>query len=218
MNKKNTITDKYYEMTNNDDDYYNNIKLALVGDSSVGKSSIMNKFTDDFFTNESIPTIGVDYKIRNIFRNSKHYKIQIWDTAGQERFRTITSSYYRSVVGIIIVFDIGNIDTFENVKMWISECKKYNSDAEIFLVGNKSELPNYLRKISKDNAEKYAKTIGCDYIEVSAKTGFNIDELFFKTIDQIIKKNPLKKEKSVKLQKYNTQTNPPTSNKKYCCN
>ena len=116
-------------------------KLLLIGDSSVGKSCFLLRFSDDSYVDSYISTIGVDFKIRTLEMDGKTIKLQIWDTAGQERFRTITSSYYRGAHGIIIVYDITDMESFNNVKQWLSEIDKYANDSvRKLLVGNKCDL------------------------------------------------------------------------------
>lgn len=116
-------------------------KLLLIGDSSVGKSCLLLRFADDSYVDTYISTIGVDFKIRTIDLDGKTVKLQIWDTAGQERFRTITSSYYRGAHGIIIVYDVTDMESFNNIKQWLSEIDRYASDNVCkLLVGNKCDL------------------------------------------------------------------------------
>lgn len=116
-------------------------KLLLIGDSSVGKSCLLLRFADDAYVDTYISTIGVDFKIRTVELDGKSVKLQIWDTAGQERFRTITSSYYRGAHGIIIVYDVTDMESFNNVKQWLSEIDRYASDSVCkLLVGNKCDL------------------------------------------------------------------------------
>ncbi|WBY58514.1 ras-related protein Rab-1B [Plasmodium yoelii yoelii] len=107
------------------DSYDSLFKILLIGDSGVGKSCLLLRFADDTYTDSYISTIGVDFKIKTIEIDDKIIKLQIWDTAGQERFRTITSSYYRGAQGIIIVYDVTDRDSFNNVKNWIIEIEKY---------------------------------------------------------------------------------------------
>ena len=123
-------------------------KILIIGDSSVGKSNILLRFSDNIFHETFLPTIGVDFKIKTVQLNNKTIKLQIWDTAGQERFKTITSAYYKGAHGIIIVYDITDKDTFNNVSSWIAEAKKHGgSNIVRMLVGNNCDLDNE-RKVS----------------------------------------------------------------------
>merc|ERR1712184_163282 len=122
-------------------DYDYLFKLLLIGDSGVGKSCLLLRFADDTYTDSYISTIGVDFKIRTVDLDTKTIKLQIWDTAGQERFRTITSSYYRGAHGIIIVYDITDVESFNNVRQWLFEIDRFASEnVNKLLVGNKCDL------------------------------------------------------------------------------
>jgi Ras-related protein Rab-1A len=154
-------------------------KLLIIGDSGVGKSSLMNRFSDNIFNETFINTIGVDFKIRTINMDGKVIKLQIWDTAGQERFRTIVSSYYRGAHGIMVVFDITNKESFENIPMWCEEIKKYASGSvKKILIGNKSDFESR-RQIAYSEAKELADSLSMDYIETSAKTALNVEKAFY---------------------------------------
>ncbi|KAK3434651.1 hypothetical protein EUGRSUZ_D02119 [Eucalyptus grandis] len=145
-------------------------KLLLIGDSGVGKSCLLLRFADDSYLESYISTIGVDFKIRTVEQDGKTIKLQIWDTAGQERFRTITSSYYRGAHGIIVVYDVTDQESFNNVKQWLSEIDRYASEnVNKLLVGNKCDL----------TAQKaFADEIGIPFMETSAKDATNVEQAF----------------------------------------
>ena len=153
-------------------------KLLLIGDSGVGKSSLLHRFADDIYTDSYISTIGVDFKIKTMVVEDKVVKLQIWDTAGQERFRTITSSYYRGAHGIIVVYDITDLDSFSNVKVWLGEIDRYASEnVDKLLVGNKCDLEGS-RQVSKEMAQEFAATLKINCIETSAKDASHVDDAF----------------------------------------
>jgi len=153
-------------------------KLLLIGDSGVGKSCLLLRFADDTYTDSYISTIGVDFKIRTIELDGKTIKLQIWDTAGQERFRTITSSYYRGAHGIIVVYDITDQESFNNVKQWLQEIERYACDnVSKLLVGNKSDL-TAKRAVAHDTAKAYSDQLGIPFLETSAKNATNVEQAF----------------------------------------
>jgi Ras-related protein Rab-1A len=169
-------------------------KLIIIGDTGIGKSCLLNRFSDDMYSDEYISTIGVDFKIRTIEIDGRVCKLQIWDTAGQERFRTITSSYYRGAHGIIIVFDITNPETFTNCEMWLNEVQRYASEnAKRILVGTKSDLADR-RKVAFSDAQEFTEKHGMEYIETSAKTGANVEVAFFNLAKQLCGTNRILKE------------------------
>jgi small GTP-binding protein len=156
-------------------------KIIAIGDSGVGKSSLITQYVDNIFTDSYISTIGVDFKIKTIEHLGKTIKLQIWDTAGQERFRTITTSYYRGANGIIIVFDKTNKQTFLNIDKWLDEVKYHSKEnVKIILIGNKSDLPDI--EVTEKEIIDFCKNNNMCYIETSAKTGNNVDNIFEKLI------------------------------------
>jgi len=160
-------------------------KLLLIGDSGVGKSCLLLRFADDTYTESYISTIGVDFKIRTVELDGKTIKLQIWDTAGQERFRTITSSYYRGAHGIIIVYDITDVESFNNVRQWLFEIDRFASEhVNKLLVGNKSDLVNK-RVVTKETATEFAEGLGIPFLETSAKNSTNVEEAFLTMAAQI---------------------------------
>mmetsp|Transcript_49193 Transcript_49193/g.76790 ORF Transcript_49193/g.76790 Transcript_49193/m.76790 type:complete len:202 (-) Transcript_49193:223-828(-) len=153
-------------------------KLLLIGDSGVGKSCLLLRFADDTYTESYISTIGVDFKIRTLELDGKTIKLQIWDTAGQERFRTITSSYYRGANGIIVVYDVTDNESFNNVKQWMNEIDKYASDkVNKMLVGNKCDLTSK-KVVDYDTGKELADSLGIPFLETSAKNSTNVEQAF----------------------------------------
>merc|ERR1711959_408368 len=153
-----------------DDEYDYLFKVVLIGDSGVGKSNLLSRFTRNEFNLESKSTIGVEFATRSIPVDSKTIKAQIWDTAGQERYRAITSAYYRGAVGALLVYDITKEVTFEDVKtMWLEELKA-NADDNIIimLVGNKKDL-GHLRDVSTQDGRTFAQQHTLSFIETSAQ-------------------------------------------------
>ena len=163
-------------------------KLLLIGNSSVGKSCILLRFSDNIFNDNFLPTIGVDFKIRTFDLQSKTIKMQIWDTAGQERFKTITSSYYRGAHGVILVYDITDRQSFKDLENWLLETEKHASEDIIkVLVGNKNELES-ARAVTYAEGKKYAENNGMEFFETSAKNNVNIEEAFFTVARKIKEK------------------------------
>ena len=160
-------------------------KILLLGDSSVGKTCFLMRYTDNTFQEIHMSTIGLDYKLKNVqLDDGKMVKIQIWDTAGQDRFRSITKNYYKGAHGIILIYDITNQKTFENVKNWINQIKEEVSNkVTIILVGNKIDDEDH-RVVSTEQGEKMAKDFGLMFFECSAKSGVNIDSTF----NELVKK------------------------------
>jgi len=153
-------------------------KLLLIGDSGVGKSCLLLRFADHTYTESYISTIGVDFKIRTIELDGKTIKLQIWDTAGQERFRTITSSYYRGAHGIIVVYDVTDTESFNNVKQWLNEIDRYACEnVNKLLVGNKCDLVSK-KAVNYETAKALADKLDIPFLETSAKAATNVEKAF----------------------------------------
>uniref|UniRef100_A0A8D0EK25 RAB39A, member RAS oncogene family n=1 Tax=Strix occidentalis caurina TaxID=311401 RepID=A0A8D0EK25_STROC len=157
-------------------------RLIVLGDSTVGKSCLLHRFTEGRFPGplHSDPTVGVDFFSRLVeIEPGKRVKLQLWDTAGQERFRSITRSYYRNSVGGLLVFDITNRRSFEHVKDWLEEAKMHVQPFQIvfLLVGHKCDLVSQ-REVTREEAEKLSSDCGMKYIETSAKDATNVEESF----------------------------------------
>ncbi|KAF4403705.1 hypothetical protein G4B88_002558 [Cannabis sativa] len=162
-------------------------KLLMIGDSGVGKSSLLLSFTSDSFEDLS-PTIGVDFKVKYVNIGGKKLKLAIWDTAGQERFRTLTSSYYRGAQGIIMVYDVTRRDTFTALaEIWAKEIELYstNQDCIKMLVGNKVDKESD-RVVTKKEGINFARECGCLFIECSAKTRVNVQQCFEELVLKIL--------------------------------
>jgi Ras-related protein Rab-1A len=163
-------------MAANDYDYL--FKVLIIGNSGVGKSCLLLRFAEDMFSDNYISTIGVDFKIRKLDLEGKSIKLQIWDTAGQERFRTITKSYYRGSNGIVVVYDITDRESFDQVQHWMSEIDAHASaDVCRLLVGNKADL-NDKRAVKTEEGETIARQFGIPFLETSAKDASHVEEMF----------------------------------------
>ena len=162
------------------------LKLLLLGDSSVGKTSILLKYIQDKFDeSSSISTIGVDYMDKIIDYNNFKIKLQIWDTSGEEKFRTITKNFYRNADGLLVVYDLTRKETYDHIKIWLNEAKEYNSNIKTVLLGNKLDRENE-REVLNKVATDYANKNNLKYLETSAKDGTNIKESFFAVIDLLL--------------------------------
>ena len=153
------------------------LKLLLLGDSSVGKTSILLKYISNKFDESSISTVGVDYMDKIIDYNKFKIKLQIWDTSGEEKFRTITKNFYRNADGLLVVFDLTRKETYDHVRGWINEAKENNDKIKTILIGNKLDLQDE-RKVENAVAKQYAEKNSLKYLETSAKDGINISESF----------------------------------------
>lgn len=171
-------------MAKRDYDYL--FKLVLIGDTGVGKSCLLMRFSDDTFTESFISTIGVDFRFRTVKVGDKTAKLQIWDTAGQERFRTITSAYYRNADGIILVYDVTRQDSFDHVTDWLVEVDKYaNAGTCKLLVGNKSDRTD--RAVQESAGKQLAANLDIPFLETSARTSENVEAAFVRLTQQLVK-------------------------------
>eukprot|EP00188_Purpureofilum_apyrenoidigerum_P004106 Plantae.Rhodophyta-Purpureofilum_apyrenoidigerum.ctg4491.p1 GENE.Plantae.Rhodophyta-Purpureofilum_apyrenoidigerum.ctg4491~~Plantae.Rhodophyta-Purpureofilum_apyrenoidigerum.ctg4491.p1 ORF type:complete len:209 (+),score=49.61 Plantae.Rhodophyta-Purpureofilum_apyrenoidigerum.ctg4491:242-868(+) len=194
-------------------------KLLLIGDSSVGKSCLLLRFSDGSFNESQMSTIGVDFKIRTLELDGRTFKLQIWDTAGQERFRTIAAAYYRGAHGIIIVYDVTNQQSFDNVEMWLSEVNKYGSgEVNKLLVGNKSDLKSK-RVVDTEKGKEFAESNGMKFLETSAKTAENVEEAFLTMTREIFQQvgNEVTKDKKSTTVNVRDEDTAVTSSSSGCC-
>jgi len=163
------------------DEYDYLFKVVLIGDSGVGKSNLLSRFTRNEFNLESKSTIGVEFATKTIHTDGKNIKAQIWDTAGQERYRAITSAYYRGAVGALLVYDIAKRITYDNVQRWLKELRDHaDQTIVIMLVGNKKDL-RHMRQVQTDEAKEFCKKNKLFFIETSALADSNVT-LAFETI------------------------------------
>ncbi|XP_030410937.1 ras-related protein Rab-10 isoform X1 [Gopherus evgoodei] len=195
-------------------------KLLLIGDSGVGKTCVLFRFSDDAFNTTFISTIDgaapawewllsvleprrplvstrrIDFKIKTVELQGKKIKLQIWDTAGQERFHTITTSYYRGAMGIMLVYDITNGKSFENISKWLRNIDEHaNEDVERMLLGNKCDMEDK-RVVLKTKGEQIAREHGIRFFETSAKANINIEKAFLTLAEDILRKTPVKEPNS----------------------
>lgn len=172
-------------MSGNDELYDYVAKVVLIGDSSVGKTNILSRFTKNEFNNEVKPTLGVEFGTKIVITSGKKIRIQIWDTAGQEKYQSITNSYYINSKGVLAVFDITREKSFSNIDKWVKDVKEVaGKNINIIIVGNKSDLADK-REVSIDDCKQKAKKLGCQYIETSAVNNSNIKEAFQELVDMI---------------------------------
>lgn len=179
------------------------IKLLMIGDSGVGKTCLLLRYTNDSFSPTFITTIGIDFKVKTIKVLDKRVKLQVWDTAGQERFRTITTSYFRGAHGIVLVYDVTERKSFENVKNWINQIQQYaDLGVSRVLIGNKCDADGddsvKKRSVTFEEGKKLANEFGIDFFESSAKTNKNVTAAFVSVANQAVTK--LVKENAIKVE------------------
>ncbi|KAI0289001.1 ras-domain-containing protein [Russula brevipes] len=164
------------------------VKLLLIGNSSVGKSSLLLRFSDKQWLpeDEASATIGVDFRVHKMEIKGRKVKLSIWDTAGQERFRTITASYYRGAQGVILVYDVSSRESFEALPRWLDELENYVSPEVVkIVVGNKLDK-EYSRQVPTTEGAAFAARTGCLFVEASAKTAVGVTEAFSDVVARII--------------------------------
>mmetsp|Transcript_53476 Transcript_53476/g.48086 ORF Transcript_53476/g.48086 Transcript_53476/m.48086 type:complete len:244 (-) Transcript_53476:334-1065(-) len=192
------------------------IKILTIGDSGVGKSSVILRFTDDTFTPSFITTIGIDYKMKNMtLDDGTKCKCQIWDTAGQERFRNITTAYYRGAQGILLVYDITDEQSFLNVKYWLQQIDQYSTAHPIvILIGNKCDL-EVDREVSIERGQELAKDFDILFLETSARKSINIEQCFDNLIKEVIE---VQESKCLLLKKEDQEKNIKLDSEKFSIN
>lgn len=196
-------------------EYDHLIKSIIIGDSGIGKSGILLRFTENTWSDKYISSIGVEFKFKTIVINDKVIKLQIWDSAGQERFHSITTNYYRGSHIIYLCYDITDKKSFDNLDMWLNEIKKFaSSKAKIIICGTKIDL-DFMRQIPYKEAKNFCDERGFDYYETSSKLNKNIDIMFNETCEKMLqemssvanKNKPIKSlDKTTKIIPINSST------------
>lgn len=160
-------------------------KVVLIGDSAVGKSQLLARFTRNEFSLDSKATIGVEFQTRTLTIDSKTIKAQIWDTAGQERYRAVTSAYYRGAVGAMLVYDMTKRQSFDHVARWLEELRGHaDKNIVVMLVGNKSDLST-LRSVSTEDAKEFSQRESLFFMETSALESTNVETAFQTVLTEI---------------------------------
>jgi len=204
--------------------YDKTIQLLVIGDSSVGKTSLITRYTNGTFKEEYLATVGLDYYSKVEAINNQTINIKLWDTAGQERYKALTQNYFRNAEGVLLTFDVTNTESFNNLKDWIGSIKTNMESKNIFLpliiVGNKIDMEE-AREINKEDAEKFVSDNNYKYFETSAKTGEGVDDAIRDLVNQVLNQgdqlddHKIEARKSVQLKDANIES--AETKKKGCC-
>ena len=188
-------------------------KIMVLGESKVGKTSLIKRFTKDQFGGVYLTTVGMDFQDKIIEIEDKKIRLQVWDTAGQERFRNVTKSYFQSSHGLLVVYDITDKESFEKINFWMKNIKENAPEnAKLILVGNKCDLANE-RQVSYEEGEKKASNYNIKFFESSAKDGTNVKEFFFYLANEIYQDEKVKGKDNKKT----VQLDSKKKGKKGCC-
>ena len=203
------------------------LKILIIGDSDVGKTSMLLKYTDNFFPESHLATIGVEFKTKDINYKDFLIHLQIWDTAGQERFKSITKNFFRNTNGVIFMYDVTQKKTFKSVKDWIRDSEINNPGLKRILVGNKIDLKNKI-EVNSNDVKEYCLKKEIENLEVSAKLGINVEKTYMRLVEiilgnqnkqEILEKYGISEKKENSSTKLSKSTNRINSNKKKnCCN
>ena len=189
------------------------VKIMFIGNSSVGKTSIIKRYSKNIFSTSYISTLGIDFESKNINIDNKTINLQIWDTAGQEKYKVLSKNYYNNSNAFIIVYDITNLESFESVMNWIDQIKENAPEnVKSILLGNKSDLEEK-RKISEEEGKNLAKKINSNFYETSAQNGANIEKAIDNLVKDVINDENFIKENTPKLDRNKLKT----EKKKKCC-
>ena len=201
-----------------DEEYDFIFKVLLLGNSDVGKSSLILRYVDGTWSNTFIPTIGVDFKVKTIEVDNKKIKMQIWDTAGQERFRTVIASYFKGSHGVLLIYDVTNKTSFKQLESWL-EIIENNASEDILkiLIGNKIDLEED-REVTKEEGQSFANMHNIQFMETSAKMNTNVNEAFEALAKIMMEFNVNQKVKATKNDKtVKVSSGKNLSTKKKCC-
>ena len=195
-------------------------KILLLGESSVGKTCFLLRYCDADFQ-ESISTQGIDSRIKDLKRNGQKIKLSIYDTAGQERFRSLVQNLYKAADGILLIYDVSKVESFNLINKWINGIKE-NVDIEkigFIVVGNKIDLPESIKEVNEKMKKDLEKQLGYKIIEASAKEDINMSESFELLVDKMIKlkEEKIDKIKSIKIKKNSFKNNNNKNKKQECC-
>ena len=185
----------------------NLIKILILGDQAVGKTSILLRYSKSNFSEILLPTLGVDFKQKEVFHKGQSYYLQIWDSAGQERFRSVTRTYYKKASAVILAYDCTNMQSFQNIQQWLGQMKsEVDLNAPVVLISTKNDL---VEEVDSNLGKKLAKEMDVAFFKTSAKDGGGVDEMFKFILEQVLIRQPQKERNSVSL------ANP--KRKKKCC-
>ena len=201
--------------------YDEKCQLLIIGDSTVGKTSILGRYANGIFNSNYLATIGLDNFTKDEVIDNKTVRIKIWYTAGQEKFQSLTKGFFRNAQGIMVVYDVTNSETYENIKYWTLSIKTHmGSDIEkisVIIIGNK--IDSNEREVRREEAQIYCRELGYPYFETSAKTGENVDETIKYLVRQVLKKNYIFRSKisnndnsnnnNIRISKHNSEANCP---------
>ena len=193
------------------DDFDIKLKIMVLGESMVGKTSLITRYTNNKFGGRYLCTVGIDFQKKKIEKNGKRVLLQIWDTAGQERFRNVTKNYFQASQGFILAYDINNKESFEKVQYWVEEIKS-NAEEKIkcILIGTKCDLDK--REVSEEEGQNLGQKYGYKFLETSAKENININETFETLVSEIMDNFKENGRQSLTL-----STNKLGKKKKKCC-
>ena len=194
--------------------YDEKCQLLIIGDSFVGKTSILDRYANNRFNSNYLATIGLENFTKDEVINGKTVRIKIWDTAGQEKFQSLTKGFFRNAQGIMVVYDVTKSETYQNIKYWTQSIKTHlgseTDNIAVIIIGNK--IDSQVREVNKEEAELYSSELGYRYFETSAKTGQNINSTIEYLVNEVLKINKNKAKtmnNNIKISRQREETNCP---------